>query len=72
MNEHEKYLFGLRGYIVVRNALTTEQIDDLSRRLETQRNQKNISLGSNRTQNAEGNRPGQHNHCWSGVGVTLI
>ena len=55
MNEHEKYLFDLRGYIVVRNALTTEQIDDLSKRLEKRRNQKNISLGSDRTQNAEGN-----------------
>ena len=30
MNEHEKYLFDLRGYIVVRNAITTAQIDDLS------------------------------------------
>ena len=53
MNEHEKYLFDLRGYIVVRNALTVEQIDDLSKRLEKRRNQKNISLWSDRTQNSE-------------------
>ncbi len=33
MNENEKYLFDLRGYIVVRNALTPEQVRDLSDRL---------------------------------------
>ena len=37
MNEHEKYLFDLRGYIVVRNAITTAQVDDLSTRLEMHR-----------------------------------
>ena len=40
MNHHEKYLFDLRGYIVVRNATTTAQIDDLSTRLEMHRNEK--------------------------------
>ena len=33
MNENEKYLFDLRGYIIVRNALTPEQVRDLSDRL---------------------------------------
>ena len=30
MNEEEKYLFDLRGYLVVKNALTQEQVKDLS------------------------------------------
>ena len=37
MNDHEKYLFDLRGYIVVENALTPAQVNDLSDRLEAQR-----------------------------------
>lgn len=37
MNDHEKFLFDLRGYIVVKNALTSSQVSDLSERLETQR-----------------------------------
>ena len=37
MNDDEKYLFDLRGYIVVKNVLTQVQIDDLSARLEQQR-----------------------------------
>ena len=36
MNDQEKYLFDLRGYVVVENALTIEQVEDLSSRLETQ------------------------------------
>ncbi len=35
MNDQEKYLFDLRGYVVVENALTIEQVEDLSSRLET-------------------------------------
>ena len=31
MNEEEKYLFDLRGYLVVENALTPEQVKDLSK-----------------------------------------
>ena len=34
-------LFDLRGYIVVRNAITTAQIDDLSTRLEMHRTEQN-------------------------------
>ncbi len=49
MNQHEKYLFDLRGYIVVRNAITTAQIDDLSTRLEVHRTEKNPFFGSDRT-----------------------
>ena len=51
MNEHEKYLFDLRGYIVVRNAITTEQINDLSMQLEMHRTEKDPFLGSDRTRN---------------------
>jgi len=34
MNENEKYLFDLRGYLVVKNALTASQVADLSERFE--------------------------------------
>ena len=37
MSEEEKYLFDLRGYLVVKNALTQEQVADLSDRLERHR-----------------------------------
>ena len=37
MDEDEKYLFDLRGYLVVKNALTVQQIEDLSDRLEQRR-----------------------------------
>ena len=50
MNDDEKYLFDLRGYIVVRNVLTESQIDDLSERLERRRTENpNPILGSDRT-----------------------
>ena len=50
MNENEKYLFDLRGYIVIKDVLTKLQIEDLRTRLENQRqtNPKPI-LGSDRT-----------------------
>ena len=48
MNDHEKYLFDLRGYIVVKNALTAGQVEDLSARLEAHRKAKG-RLGSDRT-----------------------
>ena len=48
MNEHEKYLFDLRGYIVVRNAITTAQIDDRSTRLEMHLAEQNHLFGSDR------------------------
>ena len=37
MQDHEKYLFDLRGYIVVKNVLSSSQIADLSARLEEER-----------------------------------
>ena len=49
MNDHESYLFDLRGYIVVKNALTTAQVEDLSARLEVHREAKGRRLGSDRT-----------------------
>ncbi|HCC43902.1 MAG TPA: mitomycin antibiotics/polyketide fumonisin biosynthesis protein [Gammaproteobacteria bacterium] len=50
MQDHEKYLFDLRGYIVVKNVLSSSQIADLSARLEEERktNPRPI-LGSDRT-----------------------
>ena len=50
MNDEEKYLFDLRGYIVVKNALSAEQVEDLSSRLETRRGMKDRRhFGSDRT-----------------------
>ena len=50
MNDQEKYLFDLRGYVVVKNALTSEQVEDLSSRLEARRKAKDSRLfGSDRT-----------------------
>ena len=34
MNEEEKYLFDLRGYLVVKNALTEKQVRNLSKILD--------------------------------------
>ena len=49
MTEEESYLFDLRGFIVVKNALQQDQIDDLSQRLEAHRssNLSPILIGSN-------------------------
>ena len=44
MNQHEEYLFDWRGYIVVRNAITTAQIDDLSKPLEAHRTDEKDAL----------------------------
>ena len=50
MNDQEKYLFDLRGYVVVKNALSTEQVEDLSARLEARRKSQGGDLfGSDRT-----------------------
>ena len=37
MNDNEKYLFDLRGYLVVKNVLSKSQLEDLTARLEEQR-----------------------------------
>ena len=50
MTEEEAYLFDLRGFIVVKNAVQPNQIDDLSRRLEAHRSSNpSPILGSDRT-----------------------
>lgn len=50
MNDNEKYLFDLRGYIVVKNALSSSQVEDLSNRLEHERlTNPHPILGSDRT-----------------------
>ena len=46
MDEYEKYLFDLCGYIVVRNAITAAQIDNLSTRLEMHRTEKSYLIGA--------------------------
>ena len=61
MNDQEKYLFDLKGYIVVENALTPAQVNDLSDRLEARRKRpmkgsnekKRAIFGSDRTVFAE-------------------
>ena len=57
MNDQEKYLFDLCGYIVIENALTPSQVQDLSDRLEErrksapekQKDKKHHIFGSDRT-----------------------
>ena len=51
MDEHEKYLFDLRGYLVVRDALTKGQLSQLSSTLESKRKSGVGILGSDRTSN---------------------
>ena len=55
MNDEEKYLFDLRGYLHVKNALTPAQVADLSDRLEERRSPGGKRLyGSDRTRYPEG------------------
>lgn len=50
MNDKEKYLFDLRGYLVVKNALTQDQVADLYERFETgHASQERRIYGSDRT-----------------------
>ena len=50
MNDAEKYLFDLRGYLVVRNALNPQQVSDLSERLQAKRaKEEKPHYGSDRT-----------------------
>lgn len=50
MDEREKYLFDLRGYLVVPNALTPAQVEDLSARLARARSAaERAHYGSDRT-----------------------
>ena len=50
MNDREKFLFDLRGYLVVKGALTSDQVEDLSERLESHRQDRTQQhFGSDRT-----------------------
>ena len=76
MNEHEKYLFDLRGYLVVKNALTAEQVADLSSRLEEVRAVKERSIfGSDRTFFRKADDPAWSSPSlleWGGTYIELI
>ena len=55
MNDQEKYLFDLRGYLHVKNVLTPDQVADLSERLEERRSPGGKrTYGSDRTRYPEG------------------
>ena len=61
MNDEEKYLFDLRGYLHVKNVLTPAQVTDLSDRLEARRSPggklspgRKEQYGSDRTRYPEG------------------
>ena len=61
MNQNEKYLFDLRGYIVVKEVLSKKQLDDLRSRLENLRmTDTNAILGSDRTRFR-----GENDPAWS-------
>ena len=49
MTEEERYLFDLRGFLVVKNALTPAQVADLSERLQEHRNESQRLSGSDRS-----------------------
>ena len=83
MDEDEKYLFDLRGYLVVKNALTAQQIEDLSDRLEQRRdleedgnNTRRITrAGSDRTRFDDPNDPAWSARSlleWGGTYIDLI
>jgi hypothetical protein len=46
LTEHEKYLFDLKGYIVVKNALTQEQVEDARARLAQRMQRRKELMGS--------------------------
>ena len=65
MNEEEKYLFDLRGFIVLKNVLQGPQIQDLSQRLEAFREHNtNPILGSDRTTFRS-----EHDPAWSSASL---
>ena len=83
MDEDEKYLFDLRGYLVVKNALTVQQIEDLSDKLEQRRdleedgnNTRRITrAGSDRTRFDDPNDPAWSARSlleWGGTYIDLI
>ena len=55
MNDQEKYLFDLRGYLHVKNVLTPDEVADLAERLEERRSPGGKrTYGSDRTRYPEG------------------
>ena len=83
MEEDEKYLFDLRGYLVVKNALSVGQIEDLSERLEQRRNMEEegerngriTRAGSDRTRFDDPDDPAWSARSlleWSGTYIDLI
>ena len=56
MNEQEKYLFDLRGYLVVKNALSPAQVADLADRLEQHRSDDERPSESDRSRYPGGSR----------------
>ena len=54
MNEQEKYLFDLRGYLVVKDALSPAQVAHLADRLEQHRSDGERLFGSDRTRYPKG------------------
>ena len=69
MSEAEKYLFDLRGYLVVKNALTSEQVADLSDRLgkASHRRATAVRVGSDTLPRRANVPPGQPRRCSSGA-----
>ena len=75
MTETEMYLFDLRGYLVVKGALTQEQVADLSERLERHRSEGRRLFGSDRTRYPAGESAafsGKSLIEWGGAYVDLI
>ena len=78
MDEYEKYAFDLRGYLVVRNALYTEQVKSLSDRLDEARacaEKPAYYFGSDRTQYANDDAPARSSPSmleWGGTYTDLI
>ena len=56
MQPHEKYLFDLQGFIVVRNALTPLQVRDLNRALEANADKREQDTASDTSTALRGNR----------------
>ena len=74
-SQKENYLFDLRGYLVVKNALSADQVRDLSDRLEAHREAGDTFLGSDRTVfRAEGDNAWASPSLleWGGTYIDLI
>ena len=76
MNEQQEYLFDLRGYLHVKNALTPAQVADLSDRLQERRSRGGKRLyGSDRTRFPEGDASAWSAASlieWGGTYIDLI